>query len=156
MGKHTEQLAKHILQVHYGGNWTWSNLEDQLKDVTWEEAIHQLDGFNTIATLTFHIGYFTEAIVHVLEGHALNSNDKFSFDHPPINGNEDWQNLKLKVLNNAEKLAELLKIRNDHELFEIFEEEKYGTYYRNLLGFIEHTHYHLGQIALLKKLVKKQ
>ena len=31
--------------------------------------------------------------------------------------------------------------------------EKYGTYYRNFHGLIEHAHYHLGQIVLIKKLV---
>ncbi|HAI83731.1 MAG TPA: DUF1572 domain-containing protein, partial [Chitinophagaceae bacterium] len=29
-----------------------------------------------------------------------------------------------------------------------------GTYYRNILGLIEHTHYHLGQIALIKKIIR--
>jgi hypothetical protein len=30
-------------------------------------------------------------------------------------------------------------------------EEKYGSVLRNIMGVIEHTHYHLGQIVLLKK-----
>jgi hypothetical protein len=33
---------------------------------------------------------------------------------------------------------------------------KYGNYYRNLHGIIEHTHYHLGQIVLIKKLLKRR
>ena len=33
--------------------------------------------------------------------------------------------------------------------------EKYGSYYRNLQGIIEHTHYHTGQIAVLKKLLRE-
>ncbi|MGN6163930.1 MAG: hypothetical protein ACTHOF_05245 [Flavisolibacter sp.] len=41
----------------------------------------------------------------------------------------------------------------DSKLDEIFVDEKYGTYYRNLQGIIEHTHYHLGQIVLIKKLL---
>jgi len=39
------------------------------------------------------------------------------------------------------------------KLGEIFSEEKYGTYYRNIHGIIEHTHYHLGQIVLIKKIL---
>ena len=31
--------------------------------------------------------------------------------------------------------------------------EKYGNYFRNLTGIIEHLHYHLGQIVLIKKLI---
>jgi hypothetical protein len=32
-----------------------------------------------------------------------------------------------------------------------FDDGKYGTVLRNILGLIEHTHYHLGQIVILKK-----
>jgi len=32
-------------------------------------------------------------------------------------------------------------------------EEKYGNYYRNFHGIIEHCHYHLGQIVLIKKML---
>ena len=38
-------------------------------------------------------------------------------------------------------------------LWETFADEKYGNYYRNIHGIIEHTHYHLGQIVLIKKIV---
>ena len=31
---------------------------------------------------------------------------------------------------------------------------KYGTYARNIHGMIEHAHYHLGQIALIKKMIQ--
>ena len=41
-------------------------------------------------------------------------------------------------------------------LWETFADEKYGHYYRNLHGIIEHTHYHLGQIVLIKKLLQQQ
>jgi hypothetical protein len=39
-------------------------------------------------------------------------------------------------------------------LWENFTSEKYGNYYRNLQGIIEHTHYHLGQIVIIKKMLK--
>jgi len=37
-----------------------------------------------------------------------------------------------------------------------FTDEKYGTYQRNLIGILEHSYYHLGQIVLIKKLLKTQ
>jgi hypothetical protein len=42
----------------------------------------------------------------------------------------------------------------EEKLNDFFALEKYGTYQRNFHGLIEHTHYHLGQIAILKKLVR--
>jgi hypothetical protein len=34
--------------------------------------------------------------------------------------------------------------------------EKYGNYYRNIHGIIEHIHYHLGQIVLIEKYFYRQ
>ncbi len=39
----------------------------------------------------------------------------------------------------------------ESKLWETFSDEKYGNYYRNIHGIIEHIHYHLGQIVLIKK-----
>ena len=41
----------------------------------------------------------------------------------------------------------------DEKLEEIFVNEKYGTYKRNIEGMIEHCYYHLGQISLIKKMI---
>jgi hypothetical protein len=61
-----------------------------------------------------------------------------------------------KALHDAENLATKIEMIDEAKLFEDFSDPKYGSYYRNLLGIIEHTHYHLGQISLIKKLVQKQ
>jgi len=151
-----QQLAKHIREVHFGGNWTWSNIKDNLTNVTWEQSIAKIDSFNTIATLTFHINYFVDVVIKVLEGGELDAHDKYSFDHPPIGSQEDWDKMVKKVLDDGEKLALLVEKLPEHLLWETFKQEKYGTYYRNLFGLIEHTHYHLGQIALIKKMVQQQ
>lgn len=149
----TAQIAKHLRDVHFGGNWTWVNLKDTLAGVDWQQATQKVHSFNTIATLVFHINYYVEAVTKVLEGGPLDSNDKFAFDHPPINSQEDWEKLVAKSWADVEKFAGLIEKLPDSQLGEIFVEEKYGTYQRNFLGIIEHAHYHLGQIVLLKKLV---
>jgi hypothetical protein len=43
----------------------------------------------------------------------------------------------------------------ESKLAETFSDEKYGNYYRNIHGIIEHTHYHLGQIVLIKKILSQ-
>ncbi len=152
----SSQLAKHVREVYFGGNWTWSNLQDQLKDVTWEQATTKVYSLNTIVTLTYHIHYYVIAITGVLEGNLLTSKDEESFNHPPISSKEDWDTFQKEVFSSAEKLATLIEQVPDEKLWEEFVHTKYGIYYRNFLGFIEHTHYHLGQIALVKKLVVLQ
>ena len=152
---HTQQLAKHFREVHSGGNWTWSNLQENLKDVTWEEAVTKVQGFNTIAALAYHIHYFVAVALKVLQGGPLIGKDSESFDHPPVESEKDWQQLLGKMWADAQSFADALEKLLDEKLFETFGQEKYGTYYRNMLGIIEHSHYHLGQIALIKKMVRK-
>lgn len=150
----SEHVAKHFREAYFGGNWTVSNLKEQLSDVTWQEAITQVESFNTVATLTFHINYFVDVTAEVLRGKPLDAHDKFSFDHPPINSQEDWENLRNKTFRDGESFAELITSLPPERLWDDFVDPKYGTYYRNLHGIIEHTHYHLGQIAIVKKLVR--
>ena len=147
------ELAKHLKDVHLGGNWTSSNLKDNLTDVSWQQATTQVHSFNTIATLVYHVNYYISAVLKVLQGGPLEASDKYSFDLPPIESQRDWDNLLDKTFANAETFALLIEQLPEHKLWESFADEKYGTYYRNIQGIIEHTHYHLGQIALIKKIL---
>lgn len=148
----THQIAKHFKEVFFGGNWTFSNLKDTLSDISFQQATTKIEGFNTIAVLLFHIHYFVEVSMRVLEGGPLVGNDKFSFDLPTLHTKEDWEKMVQKVLEDAEKFTSLVEQLPESKLWENFTNEKYGNYYRNIHGIIEHTHYHLGQIVILKKL----
>lgn len=152
----SEQTAKHFREVFFGGNWTCSNLKDNLEGVTWQEATTRVYSFNTIATLVFHIAYFADAALKVLQGGPLDAHDKFSFDHPPINSKEDWDQMLRQTWKTAQDLAHLIEQMPENKFLETFCEEKYGTYFRNLHGIIEHTHYHLGQIVLIKKIIQAE
>lgn len=151
--KLTEQIAKHLRAIHFGGNWTSSNLQDKLADVTWQQATTQVYSFHTIATLVYHMNYYVSATVKVLQGGPLDAKDKYSFDHPPILSQEDWEKLLEKTWTDAENLARLIEQLPESQLWESFVDEKYGNYYRCLHGPIEHCHYHLGQIALIKRIL---
>lgn len=151
-----QQIAKHLRDVYFGGNWTSVNLKDTLTGVTMQQATTQVDSLNTIVKLVYHINYYINAVSKVLQGEPLNAKDKFSFDHPAINSEDDWQNLLNKTWTDAENFAALIGQLPDSKLEETFIDEKYGTYYRNLQGIIEHTHYHLGQIVLIKKMLSLQ
>ena len=152
--KLTAQIAKHFRDVHFGGNWTSVNLKDSLANVNWQQATTQVYSCNTIATLVFHMNYYVSAVLKVLQGSPLDAHDKYSFDHPPIRSLEDWEKLLDKIWTEAEKFASLIEQLPEDKLGETFSDEKYGTYYRNLHGIIEHTHYHLGQIVLIKKILQ--
>jgi hypothetical protein len=147
------QIAKHFRDVHFGGNWTSVNLKETLADVTWQQATTKVYTFNTIAILVFHMNYYVSAVLKVLQGGQLDAHDKFSFDLPPISSQQDWESLLNKTWADAENFANLIEQLPETKLQEFLAEEKHGNYYRNLHGIIEHTHYHLGQIVLIKKII---
>jgi len=149
----SSQIAKHLRDVHFGGNWTSVNLKETLADVSCQEATTKVYSLNTIAVLVFHINYYVDLIIKVLERKPLEGHDKYSFNLPPLQSSNDWEDLLNKAWANAEKFVKLVEQLPDEKLSDTFAVEKYGNYYRNLEGVIQHTHYHLGQIVVIKKLI---
>jgi hypothetical protein len=150
------QMAKHIRDVHFGGNWTDVNLKDTLAGVTWQQATEKVNSLNTIAALVFHMNYYVSAVLKVLQVGPLDASDKFSFNLPPVQSQADWEKLLDKTWTDAEKFASLVEQLPESRFAETFCDEKYGNYYRNIHGVVEHIHYHLGQISLIKKLLRQE
>jgi hypothetical protein len=151
-----KQIAKNLRDLYNGGNWTGVSLKDGLKDVSWKQAVAKVDDLNTIAMLVFHINYYVDAALSVLQGHPLKASDKYSFDLQPVTSEEDWQKLVGHVFSQAGLMAEEIEKLDESKLTEIFGDEKYGTYFRNLMGVVEHAHYHLGQIVIIKKMLNEE
>jgi len=151
----TEQIAKHLREVFFGGNWTCVNVKQVLGSISVEQANLKVEGCNTILSLSFHINYFIEAVLKVMQGNPLDAKDAYSFNHPIIDNDKLWTKFREKILSDAEDLASLIEKMPDHQLMEDFTDPKYGSYYRNFLGLIEHTHYHLGQIVVLERMMNR-
>lgn len=152
----TKQIAKHFREAYFGVNWTWVNLKETLAGVTWQQATTQVYDCNTILALVYHIHFYPRAVMNVLQGGTLDAHDKYAFSHPPIQSQEEWEQFLDNVWKEGEQFAGLVEQLPDSILEEIFTAEKYGNYYRNLDGIIEHTHYHLGQIVIIKKVLSAE
>ncbi|HMW38386.1 MAG: hypothetical protein K1X68_08760 [Saprospiraceae bacterium] len=147
------QLARHLREVCFGGNWTSVHFENVMGKILWTEATHPVQGVNNILRIFYHSFYYVEALHGVLTGRELNAHDEYSFNHPPVHSDEDWSKLQMKFWRTAEDTARMLEKTPDEKFLESFTDERYGTYYRNVLGTIEHLHYHLGQIVILHRLL---
>lgn len=148
------QIANQFREVHLSGDWVaTTNLKAQLSDLSWEKATTKVGSLNTIAALAFHINYYVAGLVNVFEGGSLDIRDKYSFDAPPIESQEDWEKLLDKLWSDAEKFANLVEQMPEEKLSAPFVDEKYGDYQRNIHAMIEHCYYHLGQIVLIKKIL---
>ena len=149
------QIANRFREVLLNGKWIANtNYQEQLSDVTWEEATTKISSLNTIAALTFHVNYYIAGLVQFFEGGSLDIRDKFSFDAPELKSHEDWERLRKSMVRNAESFAKHVDQMSAEKLASVFVEEKYGTFRRNIEAMIEHAYYHLGQISLIKKMVR--
>lgn len=147
--------AKHARNVFIGGNWTVTHLKDVLVDVSYDEAMRSDLPFNSIAKLSYHIYYYIFEITKVLQGGALKAKDELSFNTPDFKNESEWNQFKETILRQVEIFSDLIAECNDADLALSFTDEKYGPYFTNLWGIIEHTHYHMGQIVIIKKVLRE-
>lgn len=148
-----EQLAKHFKDVHFGGNWSTVDLKNTLEDLSWKEANTQMYSLNSIAAITFHLAYYVDVLITVLEENKLVGKDELSWISLSVQSQEEWERFQEEMWAKAEKAALLIEKLPDELLSRDFVDPKYGTNYRNIAGIIEHMHYHLGQIVIIKKLL---
>lgn len=152
--KNTVEIANRFRETILNGTWIANtNYKHQLENLDWKIAVTPVKNLNTISILAQHIHYYINGINNVFKGGPLDIKDKFSFDFPPITSQEDWQIFLDKFWNAAEEFASFLEQMPDEKLDQVFVDEKYGTYKRNIEAMIEHSYYHLGQIVLIKKLL---
>lgn len=150
----TDQIAKRFREVILNGTWVANtNFKAQLTGLHWEIATTQVKSLNTIAALAQHIHYYIDGINNVFKGGTLDIKDKFSFDFPAIKSQDEWEAFLSKFWNDAQQFASLVEQMPNEKLKQVFTDEKYGTYARNIDAMIEHSYYHLGQIVLIKKML---
>ena len=150
----SNSLAKRFKEVTLDGKLVaFTNIKEQLSEVTLDQANEKISSLNTIAALTFHINYYISGVLQVFDGGELTIRDKFSWDMQPLNDSSDWENLKGKLFENAENFASHLDQMNDEKLASEFVKHAYGSYEKNINVMIEHCYYHLGQIVIIKKMI---
>ncbi len=152
----SSQLAKHIRGVYFGPNWSDNNLKMHLPQITWQEANQEVHGLNSIVKLAYHLHYFVVGVSDVLDGGTLDIRDKFSFDHPIMSSQEDWDIWLDEMWEAGERFATLIENLPESKLVTDFTDAKYGTYHGNILGILEHLHYHLGQIVVIRKIIEHE
>jgi len=152
--ENTYQTAKRLREVILNGTWIANtNYKDELSGLSWEIAIAKINSLNTIAVLAQHIHYYIDGIKNAIKDGRLDIQDKYSFDFPPIQSQDEWESFLTKFWSDTEEFTLLIEQMSDEKLKQVFIDEKYGTYQRNIDGMIEHSYYHLGQIVLIKKIL---
>ncbi len=152
--KLTDHIAQHITDVHTGDNWTDVNIKDTLQNISLQEAVTVTSSSaNTIAALLYHITFYNGVVLERLKGNIPFISDANGFDVPVLSKEDDWLELQEKNYHSAQSLADAVKQFPEEKLFEPVIPGS-SIAYKTLHGVIEHTHYHLGQIVIIKKLAK--
>jgi uncharacterized damage-inducible protein DinB len=152
--KNAQQLSGRFREIMLNGTWVANtNFKHQLENLDWKIATTELPSLNTIAALAQHIHYYINGINAVFKGGTLDIRDKFSFDFPAIESQQEWEAFLSRFWNDSETFANLVEQMPDEQLQQPFTDEKYGSYQRNIDAMIEHSYYHLGQIVLIKKML---
>ncbi|HQW71447.1 MAG: DUF1572 domain-containing protein [Saprospiraceae bacterium] len=150
-------LAARLREVLLDGLWIANtNYKSQITTISWQQAIQKVGDLNSIAALTFHINYYLDGLLRALESGVLDIHDKFSFDMPPINSEDDWLKLRNEFIKNAELFVNKVKDMDESMTDAPFIDERYGTYEKNINGVVEHCYYHLGQVVIIRKMLGHQ
>lgn len=150
----SKQLANRLEEILLNGTWVANtNYKTQLESLDWKIANTPFQSCNSIALLAQHIHYYVAGVITAFKEGKLEIRDKYSFDFPPTTSQEEWDGFLNGFWKDANTLVNLISNLPEEKLNDIFIDEKYGTYLRNIDGMIEHCYYHLGQISLIKKLL---
>lgn len=149
-------FAEKIISVYEGNNWTSVCIAETIADITLNEAIMKTPASpNTIASLLNHLMYWNEIIMLRMKGEEPVIPDSNGFDVRLLNNDEDWQQLIHDVHQSFIELADEVRAFPEEKLLD---ETNNGisTFQENFHGIAEHAYYHLGQIVILKHLVKNK
>jgi len=152
--KITELVAQHLIAVHEGGNWTEIDIHSTVADVSLHEATMRTAATsNTIAALLHHITFWNREVMQRAKGMITQVDEANGFNHPALNTEADWQQLKEDNIQSAHQLAAAISQFDEATLFKPMAVHT-STAYKNFQGAVEHAHYHLGQMVILKKLIR--
>jgi uncharacterized damage-inducible protein DinB len=146
-------LANHIKRTVAGPMWHGPALDHVLEGVTAAQAAaHPIPGAHSIWELVLHAAAWAEIARARLRGERI-ADPAPDEDFPPVRGTgeADWTAAVARLRDAHRALTRDVRHLDDAVLHEKIPGLEYSR--SNLLhGVIEHSTYHGGQIALLKKL----
>lgn len=147
--KLTEAIAQHFYEVNHGDNWTDACVKNIISGISYEQAVKKVGDANTIGLLLYHMDFYNMVVYDRLVGNTRKFQHEESLS-ADIKNEADWQKLQQTYFANVDKIHKAI-LAFDESL--LFEQKTSNTPYKNLHGIVEHIHYHLGQISLLKKII---
>ena len=153
-----ERIRDQFQRAFDGEAWHGPSVLSLLEGVTAEQAAaHPIPGAHSIWELTLHIAAWEDACRRRLEGDPAQLSDDENF--PPVNDPSEaaWENSKRKLIDAHRRLLDTLATIDDSRLDQPImnsSEIPFSSAYVTLHGGVQHSLYHAGQIAILKKAIQ--
>ena len=150
-----ERIANQLDRALQGEAWHGPAVLELLKEVTAEQAaVHAVGGCHSIWELTLHIDAWLRAVRQRLKGDPAQLTD--AEDWPAITSTtqQAWANTQEALKRSHAELRSSILQLGDAQLDEPIIAGMSSTYV-NLHGVVQHTLYHAGQIAILKKVISE-
>jgi hypothetical protein len=147
------RIADQVRRAFAGKAWHGPSLKKLLAGATAEQAqARPITHAHSIWELVLHIEAWTRAALEAVNGAAIPIMLPPEKDWPPVTGSseEAWAGAVGHMFGTMEQLALAVEKFQDARLTESVPGRKYDFYYL-FHGIVQHSLYHAGQIALLKK-----
>lgn len=154
--KEAERIADQLKRAVTGDAWHGPAVEEILAGITADMAASRpFNEAHTIWELLLHITAWLQAIRRRLEGDKAQLTD--AEDWPAVNDTSDraWKETIGRMKQAYEELSSAISRLDDSKLDQPIIEGMSSTYV-NLHGVIQHTLYHSGQIAIIKKAISER
>ncbi len=153
MNTECARIADQLRRAFQGKAWHGPSLKELLADVTAQQATgHPVAKAHSIWELVSHIGVWAQAATEAVQGIPMPKIVGTPEDWPlPTDSSAAaWTQAVSRMLATGENLASAVEQFGDPRLAETVPGRQYDFYFL-FHGVVQHSLYHAGQIALLKK-----
>jgi len=147
------RIAEQLRRAFAGRAWHGPPIVELLGGIGPEEACARpVASAHSIWELMLHIDFWAQAALQATQGVAMPKFDGSGSDWPAPGPGEAlaWFDAQDRLFDNAEKLAQAIERFDDARLLETVPGRGYD-FYHLFHGVVQHSLYHGGQIAILKK-----
>jgi uncharacterized damage-inducible protein DinB len=146
-----KRIASQLRRAYEGRAWHGPSLKEILGGVTAEQAASRpLTQAHSIWEIALHIMAWESAVLKRIEGEYVEEPDEGDWPAVEDASESAWQAALATLEDKHMKLRAAVARLEDGRLNEPLAEGKPSAYF-TLHGVIQHTLYHAGQIALLKR-----
>jgi uncharacterized damage-inducible protein DinB len=152
--KKQEQLGKLFSDLFDGTPWIDVNIMSTLDEITAKEAATKpFPDFNSIWEIVNHMISWRDTVLKRLQGETIESPDDNYFSFIRDRSESAWKNTKERLRESQLQWLKTIRKMTGKEL-DVRQESNPFSNYELAHGILQHDSYHLGQIRLVKKLVR--